>query len=156
MTSNSHSFGGGTTNSLSQLAAAAAATNNRNRVLGVHGHQSQNPFVIAAAAAGGGAGGGIYGNYNCGGLQHPQSRGVPIYNEIPGRQRRGGGTGVPTQRGGQLEVAGMVVGSWGANYGAHVGFGGGNPLTTRIPMGQAAAYVNPNIQVSKIREKIRF
>ncbi|XP_021964405.1 constitutive coactivator of PPAR-gamma-like protein 1 isoform X2 [Folsomia candida] len=171
---NLHNGGPG---SLTQLAAAAAAANSRNRMLGP---QSQNPFVLAAAAAaannGGGGGAGIYGNYP----HHPStsiggsgihSRGVPIYrldNDIPitarqqqaqhqVQQRRG----VPPTRGGHLEVGGMVVGSWGANYG-----GLANPLmnggrNVRVPMGPGGASTYPNhhhqnIQMNSLFDQMRI
>ncbi|CAG7719750.1 unnamed protein product [Allacma fusca] len=55
----------------------------------------------------------VGGASNHGQIPGAASRGLfPLYNNNdPGRQRR------VQSRGGQLEVAGMVVGSWGANYG---------------------------------------
>ncbi|KAK3851415.1 hypothetical protein Pcinc_041934 [Petrolisthes cinctipes] len=63
---------------------------------------------------------------------HPMPHHYPGYNHYPGRGRgRGGpmgrayqgGGGRMFSRGGQLQVAGVVVGSWGPNYGSNGGDG---------------------------------
>jgi len=134
--------------SLTQL-AAAAAMGSRSRAFGPgYSLHSSNPYSLTGTASpvGNAHLGGLYGSYPAAfGVHGPpghQGR-VPIYHDIPERQRK------VQQRGGQLEVAGMVVGSWGANYGPNSNFS--NPLgaarrNVRIPMGPAA-YVSHNMQV---------
>lgn len=137
---------------LTQLAAAAAATNsgNRNRLLGANSAIGGNPFNFAAANASN-ALAGLYGSTGypaaaAGSLLGLQGRGqgaVPLIPDLPvPRQRR------VQPRGGHLEVAGVVVGSWGANYGHNGNLT--NALTAggrnvRVPM--TGTFGNQNIPV---------
>ncbi|CAL8093948.1 unnamed protein product [Orchesella dallaii] len=138
---------------LQQLAAAAAATagGGRNRLIGATSaiHGGGNPFglnttnVNAAYAN-------LYGNagYPAAGsligLQNRAAGAMPLIPDLPNRQRR------VQQRGGHLEVAGMIVGSWGANYGPNGNLT--NSLAAqgrnvRVPM-TPGAFANPNLQMS--------
>lgn len=150
---------------LTQLAAAAAVTNGgRNRLLGANtGVAGVNPFGLTGANTANAFG--LYGNAGypaaaaaaaaaAGGLLGLQNRGtgaVPLIPDLPNRQRR------VQPRGGHLEVAGMIVGSWGANYGGNgnltnslaAGAGRGN---VRVPMGHGM-FPNQNIQVRKLFSK---
>lgn len=147
---------------LQQLAAAAAASNGggRNRLLGANSSLAgANPFGLSTANTNN-AFAGLYGTAGypaaaaaaAGGLLGLQSRGlgtVPLIQELPNRQRR------VQPRGGHLEVAGMIVGSWGANYGpngnltnslaAAAAAAGGRNM--RVPM-TPGGYPNQNIQVN--------
>jgi hypothetical protein len=150
--------------SLTQLAAAAALTSNRNRM--GPSMQSHNPFLI------GSNGPSVYGGI------YPGAEKVPIYrdshlryhlqhqlqnqNQIQHHRVQNGGSGP----GGQLEVAGMVVGSWGANYSQqNSGFVPNgrvsrNPFATstrvdRNPLGPGIGY-GQNLQVYDKLFKMSF
>jgi hypothetical protein len=140
--------------SLSQLAAAAAG--NRNRLMGhpaasLHANNLYSSLTGVSHPAA--SIGGLYGNYPgaiAGGLQG--RGGVPLFNDIPGRQRRA----PPRNGGGQLEVAGMVVGSWGANYGPNPNFSNAMAMggrNVRVPMGPGP-YVSQSMQVRVFIESV--
>jgi len=139
---------------LQQLAAAATAAANasgRNRLLGASSTLGGNPFGLTTTNANN-AFASLYANAGYPtagsllGLQNRATGAVPLIPDLPNRQRR------VQPRGGHLEVAGMIVGSWGANYGPNgnltnsLAAAAAAGRNVRVPM-TPGAFANPNLQV---------